>query len=75
MKPTQFKLIIPAIWILFLVFCICSSCNRNRLKTYRKKLVKQIFKEERQQVQQKPDGLNVKNYWLIPCQIAEKLSV
>jgi hypothetical protein len=52
MKPTQFKLIIPAIWILILVLCISSSCSCNQLKTDEKKLVNQILTEEEKLAQQ-----------------------
>jgi hypothetical protein len=52
MKPTHFKLVIPAIGILILALCLSSSCSRNRLKTDEKKLVNQILTEEEQLAQQ-----------------------
>ena len=48
MKPTSFRLIIPAIWISILALFIFISCGQNRLKTDEKTLAKQILTEEEQ---------------------------
>jgi hypothetical protein len=52
MKPTPFKLVIPALDILILTLFFSSSCSHNRLKTDEKKLVNQILTEEEQLAQQ-----------------------